>query len=142
MNAVNTTSHKAIWAGRILTGVVAIALMGSAITKIAGVPKVVEGLTHAGIPVSAVLPTAVLELTCLGLYLFPRATLLGALLITGFLGGGTLTHVIGRENIFPPLLISLLSWAGAYLRIPELRSLLPLIKENEGIESYSRVGHA
>jgi len=142
MTAVSTTSKKTIWAGRILTGVVTLALVGSAITKIAGVPKVVDGLTRAGIPANAILPIAALELTCLALYLFPRTALLGTFLITGFLGGAALTHVIGRESVFPPLLIGLLAWAGAYLRIPELRSLLPLVKEKKTAESYGSVGHA
>ncbi len=142
MNAVNTISNKTIWAGRILTGVVTLALVGSAITKIAGVPKVVDGLTRAGIPASAIVPIAALELTCLALYLFPRTAVLGAFLITGFLGGATLTHVIGSESVFPPLLIGLLGLAGAYFRIPELRSLLPLINDKKTAESYSSVGHA
>ena len=91
----------------------------------------VDGLTHAGIPQAAILPIAVLELLCLLLYWIPRTTLLGTLLLTGYFGGATVTHIIGGENILPPLIVGLIIWAGAYFRIPELQDLLPLRKGRE-----------
>jgi len=125
-----------------LTGVVSLALIGSAVTKLAGVPKVIEGLTHAGIPADAIIPIAVLELVCMALYVFTRTALLGTFLVTGFLGAATLVHVIGHESLVPPLLIGLLSWIGAYCRIAALRSLFPVIKEQESRESYGNAGRA
>jgi len=114
------------WGGRILTGLVTLALLGSAIGKIAGASKMVDGLTRVGIPRALVSPIGVLELFCLALYLIPKTAMLGTLLSTGFFGGATLTHIIGGESIVPPLVVGLLIWAGAWFRIAELRDLLPL----------------
>jgi uncharacterized membrane protein YphA (DoxX/SURF4 family) len=111
-------------------------LLGSGIAKIAGVPKVVEGLTRAGIPRAAVLPIGSLELLCLALYLIPRTTTLGTLVLTGFLGGATVTHIIGGESFVAPLLVGLVIWGGAYFRVPELQVLLPLRKGQEGFRAY------
>jgi hypothetical protein len=119
-------STTRLWAGRILTGIITFILLGSAIAKLAGAPQMVEGLKRAGIPGGAILPIALLELTCLAVYLMPGTTVLGMLLLTGYFGGATVTHVIGRESFFPPLLIGLGIWAGAYLRVPELGLVLPL----------------
>lgn len=119
-------SKKQVWAGRVFTGLVTAALVGSAIAKIAGAAVMVDGLTHAGIPRGAIIPIALLELTCLGLYLVRRTKLLGMLLLTGYFGGAIVTHIIGRENFFPPLMIGAWVWAGAYLQTPALRRLLPL----------------
>ena len=112
----------------ILRGIVTLTLVASAIAKIAGVPQMVDGLTHAGIPHSAIVPIAILELSCLTLYLFPRTAVLGALLLTGFFGGATVTHIIGKENFIPPLVVGLWIWGGIYLRIADVRDLLPLRK--------------
>jgi hypothetical protein len=125
------TSKRDIWAGRILAGIVNMILVSSSIAKISGVPKMVDGLTHAGIPQAAILPIAVLELLCLLLYWIPRTTLLGTFLLTGYFGGATVTHIIAGENILPPLIVGLIIWAGAYFRIPELQDLLPLRKGRE-----------
>jgi DoxX-like family len=127
MSESNLSKGK-VWAGRILMGIVTVVLVGSAIAKIAGVPQMVDGLTHAGIPRRAIVPIAVLELSSLALYLFPRSAVLGALLLTGYFGGATVTHIIGRENFIPPLIIGLWIWGGVYFRIAELRDLLPLRK--------------
>src|SRR5262252_2541586 len=121
-------SKGKVWAGMSLTGIVTVVLLGSAIAKILGVPQMVDGLTHAGIPRGAILPIAFLELSCLALYLFPRSAVLGALLLTGYFGGATVTHVIGRENFIPPLIVGLWIWGGVYFRVAELRDLLPLRK--------------
>ncbi len=128
MNTIsrNYTSRRMLWAARILTGLVTVALLGSAIAKIAGAAAMVDGLTRAGIPRAAIVPIAALELTCLALYLVPRTKLLGMLLLTGYFGGAVVTHIIGRENFFPPLMIGLWVWIGAYLQTPELRRLLPV----------------
>jgi hypothetical protein len=100
-----------------LSALVALALTMSAAGKIAGVPKMVDGLVKAGIPREAIVPIAILELTCLALYLVRRSTVVGTLLLTGFFGGATLTHLIAHESLIPPLLIGMMIWAGAYFRM-------------------------
>lgn len=130
MNRISESnlSKGKVWAGMSLTGIVTVVLLGSAIAKILGVPQMVDGLTHAGIPRGAIVPIAAVELSCLALYLFPRSAVLGALLLTGYFGGATVTHIIGRENFIPPLIIGLWIWGGVYFRVAELRDLLPLRK--------------
>jgi hypothetical protein len=112
--------------GRLITGVASAIILISATSKIAGVPRMVNGLIHAGIPVAAILPIAVLELSCLALYLWPRTALLGTFLLTGYFGGAIVTHIIGRESFLPPLFVGILVFAGACLRLSELRSLASL----------------
>jgi hypothetical protein len=102
--------------GRGVMALVAVVLTGSAVAKIAHVPKVIEGLTHSGIPEGAILPIGILELSCLILYLAPRTGTFGTLLLTGYLGGATVTHLIGRQNLAAPLVVGALVWVGAYLR--------------------------
>ena len=118
-----TTRH---WPARALTALVTFMFVGSAITKIAQVPKVVEGLTRAGVPEGAILPIGMLELLLIALYAFPRTAVLGTFLLSGFLGGAVVTHIIGRESFAPPLVAGILMCAGAYLRHPEIRDLVPL----------------
>lgn len=118
-------SKSRVQGARILTGLVAVILMGSAAAKIVGVPAMADALAHAGIPPGAIRPIAALELTCLALYVSPRSKVLGAVLLTGFFGGATVTHLIGGENVLPPLFVGLLIWAGAYLAVPEIASFLP-----------------
>src|SRR5215510_2200401 len=128
MNGISESnlSKRKMWAGTILTAIVTVILIASAIAKIAGAPQMVDGLMHAGIPRGAIVPIAVLELSCLALYVFPRSAVLGALLLTGYFGGATVTHIIGRENFIPPLIVGLWIWGGVYFRVSELRDLLPL----------------
>lgn len=119
-----------LWISRVCTGLVTLALVATATMKITHTPKImVDSLTRAGIPENAILPIAVLELTCLTLYLIPRTRVLGAVLLTGYFGGAMVVHIITKESIFPLLLIGLWIWGGVYFRVPALQSLLPLRKE-------------
>jgi DoxX-like family len=130
MNGISESnlSKRKMWAGTILTAIVTVILIASAIAKIAGAPQMVDGLMHAGIPRGAIVPIAILELSCLALYLFPRSAVVGAVLLTGYFGGAIVTHIIGGENFVPPLIIGLWVWGGVYFRVAELRDLLPLRK--------------
>jgi hypothetical protein len=120
-----TLSKARLWAGRILGTFVTLGFLGSAISKLAHVPKAIEGLVHAGLPEAAILPIGILELTCLALYLFPRTSILGTFLLTGYIGGAIVTHIIGGQSIAPPLIVGIWMFASAYLRHPELRRLVP-----------------
>ena len=130
-----------LWAGRTLTSFVTLALVGSGIAKIAGVPKMVDGLTHAGIPQAAILPIALLELSCLALYLIPRTAVMGTLLLTGYFGGATVTHLIGGESIVQPLMIGWMIWSAAYFRIAEFRELVPLRRGGERLGAHVGAGN-
>jgi hypothetical protein len=124
-----------LWVGNGLAALVTLALLGSGISKLAHIPKVVAGLTHAGLPDAAILPIGILELSCLALYLIPRTSIMGTFLLTGYLGGAIVTHIIARETLVPPLLIGIWMFASAYLRRAELQKLVPVRK----IDHESRV---
>ena len=115
-----------MWASRIFAGIITLALTATASMKIALVPKMVDGLTRAGIPESAIVPIAILELACLTLYLIPRTMVLGAVLLTGYFGGAMVVHIIGNQSVFPLIMIGVWTWGGIYFRVPGLRALLPL----------------
>jgi hypothetical protein len=114
-----------LWTGRVVGAFVTLAFLGSAVSKLAHVPKVVEGLTRAGIPERAIVPIALLELSCLALYLFRKTAVLGTFLLTGYIGGAIVTHIIGRQNLLPPLIVGLLMFTSAYLRHRDLWDLVP-----------------
>jgi hypothetical protein len=117
-----------VWPVRILTVVIVLAFVPSAILKLIHHPTAVEGFTRMGIPPGAYVPIALVELLCLALYLAPRTVVLGTLLLTGYLGGATLANIIGRTDFIHALVVGLLVWAGAWLRVPELQALLPVRK--------------
>ena len=129
----NSQQQRSGW---ILSGLVTVALAGSATAKIAHAPKMFDGLIHAGIPAEAIFPIALLELFCLALFLIPRTTVLGAFLLTGYFGGATLTHIIGGENIFAPLIVGLVIWISAWLRVRELHGVFPLKRSSEKTPVY------
>ena len=100
--STQSTSRVRSWLGNGLAALVTLALLGSGISKLAHIPKVIAGLTHAGLPDAAILPIGILELSCLTLYLIPRTSILGTFLLTGYLGGAIVTHIIARETLAPP----------------------------------------
>jgi hypothetical protein len=116
------------WVVRILMALVILAFVPSALLKLMHHPTAVEGFTRMGIPPGAFVPIAILELGCLTLYLLPRTVVLGTVLLTGYLGGATVANLIGRSDFTHALVVGLLVWAGAWFRVPELRSLIPIRK--------------
>jgi hypothetical protein len=119
-----------LWAGRILTAIPALMLLISGVMKVMRVPMVVSSFTNQfGYPASAVVPIGLIELTCVILYLIPRTTVLGAILVAGYFGGAIATHLrIGDPSLIGPLILGVMAWGGLYLREPRLRALLPLVK--------------
>ena len=87
-------------------------------------PTAVEGFIRGHIPREAILPIGIVELFCLAVYLLPRTAGLGTLLLTGYLGGATMANIISGSDFIHALVIGLLVWAGAWLRMPEFRTLL------------------
>ncbi len=138
MTTTNTQTISKVrqWARRILGTLVTLAFLGSGISKLAHVPKVIGELTHAGLPEAAILPIGILELTCLALYLFPRTSILGTFLLTGYMGGAIVTHIIGRESFAPPLIVGIWMFASAYLRHPELQKLVPFRNTDQANQAH------
>ena len=122
----STLSPAQLWAGRILTALPGLGLIASASMKLMASPEFMEQWAAMGYPASSMRPIGVAELLCAVLYLIPQTSVLGVVLITGYLGGAIATHVHGGESIAAPLILALVAWGGLYLREPRLRALLPL----------------
>jgi len=120
-------SKGALWTGRVLSALPVLMLVMSAAMKFSRPPQVVDMFTGKfGYPESTLLVLGVVELTCAFLYAIPQTSVLGAILVTGYLGGATATHVRVSEAFIIPVLLGVMAWAGLYLRDPRLRELLPL----------------
>ncbi|MCU0626949.1 MAG: DoxX family protein [Gemmatimonadaceae bacterium] len=98
----------------------------SATMKFAGPPDMVAGFTHLGLPLTLARPLGVLEIACVIVYLVPATTILGAVLLTGYLGGAIVTHLRVGDPIVTQVVLGVVVWGGVWLREPRLRALLPL----------------
>lgn len=112
------------WIGRGLSALVVLALSASAAAKLSHAPAVIDGLARSGFAEPLLDPLAALELACAALYAIPRTAALGAILVTGYLGGAVATHVRVDEAFAAPVLLGALAWVGLWLREPRLRALL------------------
>jgi hypothetical protein len=102
-------------------------MLFSAALKLHPSPQVVEFTeTHLGYPGTAFLTLAILEITCVVVYAIPQTAVLGAILMTGYLGGAVASHFRVGDMPIPQVLLGVLAWAGLYLRDDRLRALLPL----------------
>ena len=119
-------SKKMLWAGRILSALPVLMLLFSGVMKLVKPAAVLEGFVGLGYPESLTVGVGIVEIACAVLYVIPRTSVLGAILLTGYLGGATATHVRIGEPIFIPIVLGVLVWGGLYLRDERLRALLPL----------------
>jgi DoxX-like protein len=119
-----------IWAGRIMSGLVALFLLFDSVIKLVKLPIAVEGTTQLGYPEHTVVGIGVVLLVCLVVYLIPRTAIVGAILLTGYLGGAIATHVRVGSPLFShvlfPIYVALLVWGGVFLRCLRLRALIPV----------------
>ena len=119
-----------VWTGRVLTGLFALFMLGaSVLPKLTGMPVAAKTLTALGWKADYVLMIGIMELTFVALYLFPRTAVLGAVLMTGLLGGAMATQVRVENPLFSHELFSiylgLFMWGGLWLCDPALRALFP-----------------
>ena len=119
-------SKKWLWAGRVVSLFPALVLLASGVYALTGSATVTEGVARLGYPAHLSFVIGLLELACTVLYLIPRTSVLGAILLTGYLGGATASHVRVGDPIFVPVIFGVLLWAGLYLRDARLRELLSL----------------
>jgi len=123
---VEAASGKAVWSGRVITAVVSLLFLFSAGLKFMGGAEVKEGMTHLGLPESMIIPLGILELACTVVYLIPATSVLGAILLAGYIGGAICTHWRVGDPFLPQVAIGLVIWLGVYLREPRLRALIPV----------------
>lgn len=127
-----TISHPTacLWAGRIASLLVVLALSGIAANMLFAKSSAHAQLAATGFPDSAGAVIGITAIICAVIYAIPQTAVLGAILITGFLGGAICTHFRLGELGSPPQIISLalgvIAWGGVYLRYPEVRGLLPI----------------
>ncbi len=121
-------SKAARWTGYIMSALPVLMLVMSATMKFLKPPDVLEGFEHLGYPVSLAIPLGIVELGCTILYVIPQTSVLGAILLTAYLGGATATHVRVEEAFFIPIVLGILIWGGLFLRDPRIRNLIPLRK--------------
>ena len=121
---------RAIWAGRNLSGLVALFLLFDGVVKVIELPLAVEGTTQLGYPASTVVGIGVAELVCVIIYVIPQTAVFGAILLTGYLGGAIATHVRAGSPLWShvlfPIYVAVLVWGGLFLRSRRLRALIPV----------------
>ena len=117
---------KVVWVGRVISGLASFAFVMSGAMKLKGGPELEPGFAHLGLPLSMVLPLAILELSCVAVYLIPQTAVLGAILLAGYVGGAILAHWRVGDPVFVQIILGLLVWLGLYLREPRLHALIPV----------------
>lgn len=123
-------ARAALWAGRSLTALAILFLTLDSVGKLLRLAPVLAGTAELGYPVSIVLPLGIVLSLCVAAYAVPATSVLGAVLLTGYLGGAIATHArVGAplltHTLFP-LYVAAIVWGGIFLREPRLRALLPL----------------
>jgi hypothetical protein len=98
----------------------------SAVMKIIRPPNVAEGFAHMGYPLQSASALGALELACTAVYLVPRTSIVGAILLTGYLGGAVASTFRVGDSFVLAVALGILVWGGLYLREPRLRALIPL----------------
>ena len=128
-----TVSKKSLWIGRIVSGLPALLLLVDGAMKLVKPAVVVDATTKLGYSESVIIPIGIVLIVCTILYLIPTTAVLGAILLTGYLGGAVATHVRAPEGVFPivfPIIFGALLWLGLYLNDARLRALIPVRSSN------------
>ena len=122
-------SKTALWAGRIISALAALFLLFDGVMKLVKPAFVIEKTIELGYREDVIVGLGIVLTACTVLYVIPRTSVLGAILLTGYLGGAVATHLRVGDPIFPivfPVICGVLIWGGLYLRDDRLRSLVPL----------------
>jgi len=125
----DSISKGSLWAGRIVSAIVVLFMIFDGVTKIMKVPQVIEASVRIGFPESTIVGIGAVLLVSTTLYVFPPTAVLGAILLTGYLGGATAANVRTASPPFNtsfPIIFGILVWLGLYLRESRLRALVPL----------------
>ena len=112
--------------GWILSVVPALMLLLGAAMMLSHNEKAMEDFHKRGFPDQSATYIGITAAACAVLYLLPPTAVLGAILVTGYLGGAVVTHVLGHESFVAPILVGVVVWLGLYLRDPRLRALVPV----------------
>src|ERR1700743_612298 len=119
-------NKKMWWSGCIMTGLVAALMIFSAGMKFASPPEMVKEFVKSGWSADLLLPLGITELACAVIYLIPRTSVLGAILLTGYLGGAVSATLRTGGPFIMPAVVGVLAWGGIFLRDQRVRDLIPL----------------
>jgi hypothetical protein len=122
-------SKVALWTGRVLSTLTVLFLLFDAFGKFAKPAQVTDAFSRLGLPISTSMTIGVLLTVCTILYAIPRTAVLGAVLLTGYLGGAVAIQLRAGSPTFEtwfPVIFGALAWLGIYLRYPALKAVLPL----------------
>jgi len=122
-------SKKMIWTGRIISALPVLFLLMDGVMKLFKPRVVVEATVRLGYPESVIVGLGIVLLSCTVLYIISATSVLGAILLTGYLGGAVATHLRVGEGLFPeffPIIVGALIWGGLWLRDKRFRALVPL----------------
>ncbi len=122
----DTKSSAVVWVGRVISFLVSAMFLMSAVMKFRGGPEMEEGLKHMGLPASMVVPLGILELVCVVIYMLPPTAVLGAILLTGYLGGAICTHWRVGDAFVIQSILGVAVWLGIYLREDRLWKVVPV----------------
>jgi hypothetical protein len=114
------------WTGFAISLLIGLLLFASGATKISMIDPVREGITLLGYPGSVTPATGMVLILCALIYLIPKTSILGAILLTGYLGGATAIHVRVGDSFIFPIILGVLVWGAIYIRDPQLQKLIPL----------------
>ena len=131
-----------VWTGRIISGFIILFMLFDGGAKVARFAPYVKGTVEAGYADSLVVPIGIIGLFCTILYAIPQTSILGAILLTGYYGGATATHVRLGQAWYFPVVFGILVWVAMYLREPRLRDLVPLRMSTTAPARAAEVGTA
>jgi len=121
-------TRKSLWTGRILGALTVLFLLFDSVIKLTRLPPAIEGTVQLGYPAGSVFGIGLIPLVCTVAYIVPRTSIVGAILLTGYLGGAVASQVRVGNPLFThtlfPVYFATLVWGGLYLRDPRLRALL------------------
>ncbi len=113
--------------GWVITGLVSLLMVFSGSMKLMNPPELAKQFVETfGSPGDVTLFIGIVEVSCVALYLIPPTAVLGAVLLTGYLGGATATHVRIHDTFITPVIVGVFVWLGLFLRDPRVRALLPI----------------
>ena len=133
MESISAPSKRQLWAGRVLSTLAVLFLLFDSTLKFIKPQMVIDGTVALGYSATLIRPIGVVLLICTLLYVIPMTRVLGAILLTGYLGGAVATHVRHGDPLFShilfPTYLGAFLWLGLYLRDPALRNFVPFRKE-------------
>jgi hypothetical protein len=126
MQISSPASKTTLWIGRVMSALPVLLVLFSGVMKLMKSAAVIEGFSRTGVPERLIIPVGIIETICVIVYLIPQTAVLGAILMTGLLGGATITTLRIGDPTYPvPVILGMLAWGGLFLRDIRLRELIP-----------------